>query len=55
MLQIQVLAIRQSGEHSSRATGSTETDADCQEDPEDLRSLMVCRDSAHHPGDPGDR
>ena len=32
---IQVPAKRQSGEHSSCATNSTETDADYQEDPED--------------------
>ena len=35
MLQIQVPAFRQSGEQFSCATGSTETHADYQEDPED--------------------
>ena len=58
-----VPAMRQSGEHSSCATdsgdrfsGNTETDAEHQEDPEaPLRSSKLCRDSAHHPGDPKER
>ena len=61
MLQIQVPAMRQSGEHSSNAIdsvdrfcGDAETDAQQQEDPE-VRSLTLCTDSARHPGDSEDR
>ena len=45
MLQIQVPAIRKNDENSSCATDTTETDADCQEDPEDCRHLPRCAET----------
>ena len=42
---VEMLQIRQSDENSSCATDSTETDADCQEDPEDCRDPPRCAET----------
>ena len=44
-LQIQVPAIRQSDENSGCAIVSTETNVDCQEDPEDGRDPPRCAET----------